>query len=289
MSRSFHPTKYERRTNSTDRIAEPIQVAKPVHIVQKPKIMTLNINNIKMADYQRKPSMVVVQKIIDEYSVDRDRPIELSFRDGHYWCFDGQHRTRAHQLMGHNTISAQVHFGLTYEQEAALFAKQHQNERKVAMRELWDAAVKAGDEYPEVKEIIELCNAEGFEISTQHAPLKSNVISCPHVIQKIYRKHGKRGLKDILFVIKTAWPDMPSNTHNELFAGFLKMMDTFNMGDDEWNRLRDRLATITPDKFLVKANTHTGRGGKNIAILMATMYNKNLRSEKSRLDIYRIH
>lgn len=276
-------TKKERRMNDfTNRIVEP------VHIAGQPRVMRLKINLIKMADYQRKPSKRVVDEIINEYNPDRDRPVELSYRDGAYWCFDGQHRVQAHKLMGKDTVLAQVHFGLTYEQEAALFAKQHQNERKVSMNDLWNAAVKAGGEYPEVKKIISICNADGFTISATRAPLRANVISCPHVIQKIYNKYGERGLKDVLFVIKTAWPNMSSNTHNELFAGFLKMMDTYNMGDDEWNRLRDRLATITPDKFLVKANTHTGRGGKNIAILMATMYNKNLRSDKSRLDIYRI-
>lgn len=275
-------TKKERRMNDfTARAAEP------VHIAGQPRVMRLKIDLIKMADYQRKPSDKVVNKIINEYDLNRDRPIELSFRDGAYWCFDGQHRVQAHKNMGRDTILAQVHFGLTYEQEAALFAKQHLNERKVSVRELWSAAVKAGDEYPEIKEIIQIVEREGFQIKS-HTDSRSNVISCPRVIQQIYAKHGARGLKDVLFVIKTAWPNMPSNTHNEIFSGFLKMMNTYKLGDDEWNRLRDRLATITPDKFLVKANTHIGRGGRGVALLMTTMYNKNLRSEKSRLDIHKI-
>ena len=283
MSRQF-VTKQERRNMESQRSN---RVAEPVHIGTKPRVMRLNINLIKMADYQRKPSDAVVKKMIAEYDPDRDRPVELSYRDGAYWCFDGQHRTQAHKLMRNDTILAQVHFGLTYEQEAALFAKQHENERKVSTRDLWSAAVKAGKEYPEVQKIISICEKEGFVVQA-HSDPHPNIISCLRVIQQMFNKHGEQGLKDVLFVIKTAWPNMPRNTHNEVFAGLLKMMDCYKMGDTEWNRLRDKLATITPDKFLMKANTHVGRGGKGVAKLMVDMYNKNLRSEKSRLDPYRI-
>lgn len=264
-------TKKERRMNDITK-----KVVAPVHIAGQPRVMRLNIDLIKMADYQRKPSGHVVNRIIDEYDPNRDRPIELSFRDGAYWCFDGQHRVQAHKLMGKDTIIAQVHFGLSYEQEAALFAKQHQNERKVGSKDLWEAAVKAGSEYPDVQAIIAICDEFGFKVQPTSSNNK-NTISCIQAVQQIYSKFGSRGLKDVLFVISTAWPDMPHNTHREIFTGFIKMMDAYNMKDAEWNRLRDRLAKMSPEQFLMKANTHTGRGGKKVALQMVKLCNSGLR------------
>ena len=282
MSRPY-VTKQERRAqNYTTPIAEP------VHIAGKPRVMRLKIDLIKMADYQRKPSDRVIKRIIDEYDPDRDRPVELSYRDGAYWCFDGQHRTQAHKLMRNDTILAQVHFGLSYEQEAALFAKQHQNERAVGIKDLWEAGVKAGDMYPEIQKIIHICNEAGFEISTRPKN-KKNTIECIQAIQTLYDRFGEQGLKDVLFVIQTAWKDYPHNTHREIFTGFIKLMDAYEFGDKEWNRLRDRLAKITPEQFLMKANSHTGRGGKRTALLMVHMFNMFLGDNSPmRLDEYKI-
>lgn len=265
-------TKKERRINEFAK-----KSAEPVHIAGQPRVMRLKIDLIKMADYQRKPSSKVVNAIIDEYDPNRDRPIEVSFRDGAHWCFDGQHRLRAHEIMKKDTILAQVHFGLTYEQEAALFAKQHQNERKVGAKDLWDAAVKAGKEYPDIQAIIEICNEFGFKIQPRSSCKEKNTITCIQAVQSIYNKFGAQALKDVLFVVSTAWPDMPNNTHREIFTGFIKMLEAYNMHDAEWNRIRDRLAKISPEQFLMKANTHTGRGGKCVALQIVRMCNSGLK------------
>lgn len=282
MNKNFATKKDRRISEAENRVMEP------VHIAGRPRVMRMRIDLIKMADYQRRPSDHIVKKIIDEYDPDRDRPVELSFRDGSYWCFDGQHRIRAHELMKNDTVLAQVHFNLTYEQEAALFAKQHQNERKVGTKDLWNAAVKAGDEYPDIQQIIRICKENGFDVVAGQSH-KKNTICCVQTLQQIYAKFGAQGLQDILFVVNSAWPGMPNNVHREIFTGFIKMMEAYEMGIDEWRRLRDRLSKMSPDQFLMKANTHTGRGGKRTALLMVKMYNNGLRANSvHRLNEFQI-
>lgn len=250
------------------------------------KTMNVNIANIHMADYQRTPNSNRIRKIMNEYDPHRDRPIEVSYRDGKYWCFDGQHRTRVHELMGNETILAQVHYGLTYHDEAALFARQHENVQSINSKDRWNAAVASGTKSPEVREIIRMCKEAGFEISTESFKVaKADTFGCVCELQKLYKKHGKNGFVTMLWLINTAWPNQPEmkqRTHREIVAGICKLMDTFNMDDRMWNKLQSKLSKEKPDVFLTKANTAQGRGGKRVAIRMVGMINSGLAHDNPR-------
>lgn len=249
------------------------------------KTMKVNISNIHMADYQRTPSDSRIRKIMNEYDPHRDRPIEVSYRDGKYWCFDGQHRTRVHELMGNETILAQVHYGLTYHDEAALFAKQHENVQSVNSKDRWNAAVASGMKSPETREIIRMCKEYGFEISTESFKVaRADVFGCVCELQKLYKKHGKNGFVTMLWLIG-AWEnnsDCKQRTHREIVAGITKLMDAYHMDNHQWNKLHGKLAKMKPDVFLAKANTAQGRGGKRVAIQMVKMINSGVGHDSPR-------
>lgn len=247
-------------------------------------IMNLNIDIIKMDKYQRAVNMAKVRYIAQNYDPDRDRPIEVSFRDGLYFCFDGQHRVAVHKLLGDKTVLAQVHFGLSFTDECRLFSEQHENEQTVSIRDRWNAAVFAGNKSPQTMEIIRACAGMGYRVSPEHTN-RNRTFSCIQELTKIHAKHGVNGLTTMLFVVDTAWKDQPNNTHHDIVAGIGKLMDTYKMGDAEWNRLRDKLSKTTPKEFLRKANTANGRGGKRTAKAMVDLYNSGLsKSGRSRLD-----
>lgn len=255
------------------------------------KSMRLNVSSIKMADYQRKPNEARVMKIVHNFDPHRDRPIECSYRNGAFWCFDGQHRLRAYAIMGRETIAAHVHYGLSYQDEANLFARQHENEQHVSVRDRWEAAVKSGDKNADVQAIIRLCEQFGFAISTAHcAKTKANTFGCVRELQSIYAKHGPNGFKTLLFVLSSAWGGLPSNTHRDIVAGIGKLMDSFPLKDQDWNRLRDKLSAISPEVFLQRATSAQGRGGKRAAICMVEMHNSGLaRDSARRLNAYKLH
>ena len=251
-------------------------------------IMNVSIDAIKMDKYQRTVNMAKVRHIALNYDVDRDRPVEVSYRDGEYYCFDGQHRVAVHKMLGDTQVLAQVHFGLTFDDECRLFAEQHENEQTVSIRDRWNAAVYAGDKSPQTKEIILTCAKMGYSISTEHV-MRKRTFSCVRELTKIHQRHGVNGLKTMLFVIDTAWKDQPNNTHHDIVAGLGKIMDTYALGDTEWNRLRDKLSKTTPQEFLRKANTANGRGGKRAAKAMVEIYNSGLaKGGKNRLDSNKI-
>lgn len=256
-------------------------------------ITRIPISEICMDKYQRPVNMGRVNRIVREFNEDRMRPIELSFRDGKYWCFDGQHRYTAFKQMGIIDIPAQIHYNLTYQQEAALFAEQHKNEAHIQKRDEWAARLEAGRECIDAMEINAVAKEFGYKVSFDAKDRSANKIGCVNVLQKTYARHGVNGLQTMFFVTSTAWPGIHGATHADILGGLLKIMDTYNVmyggrqSDTFWNRLRNRMASTTPAKLRQKALIYPKGGSTAMAYAMITMYNAYM-GEKNRMDINRI-
>ena len=251
-------------------------------------ILRLKIRTIKMAKYQRPLNEKKVRAIVENYNYHKDHEIDVSYRDGCYWCFDGQHRIRAHQLLGMDDIKARVHYGLSYEQEADLFARQHENEQNVGKRDIWHASVESGDYSPETQDIINICKEMGFRVSIGKSKTE-NTFHCVRELQSFYSRHGRNGFKTMVFIIKTAWDRQPNNTHRDIVSGLDRLMSAFKLSDAQVNRLRDCLAKITPQVFLQLSVTSNGRGGKYAGVYMARVHNRGLRLDSpNRLNEYMI-
>lgn len=256
------------------------------------RIAYLNISDICLADYQRPVNEVKVSRIAGSYEPHKDRPIEVSYREGRYYCFDGQHRLLVHKMLGRNTIQAQIHEGLTYEQEASLFSRQHDNEQRVNSKDRWGASVKAGAESPKTKEIIDISKACGFRVSTNDYSVE-NTICCVQELQTIYDKYGAKGLKTVLEFVKLTWDGLPGNT-NRIILRAISLIYKY-CGDDmlvspRWKLVIMKLSKISPRFLMREASRNERRGGKGVARQIIEYYNKGLATRsKNRLDIYMIH
>lgn len=253
------------------------------------KTMDVQISDVHMADYQREIDRSKVKRICAEFMPDRMRPIELSLRDGKYWCYDGQNRLEVCKLLNMKKIKANVHYGLTYEDEAFLFAVQHINERYISKREQWDALIKAGDRAPLAKMVNSVCLKWDFVVGSDKKDGKS--IGAVREILKIAERHGKRGLDDILFVLRTAFENDPYCSHHDLVAGMGRVLDLYkDLGDFEFNRFVQVLSKQSPRIILKKAMTERGRGGKQVARIIVREFNKGLgKDSKKRLNENLIH
>lgn len=249
-------------------------------------VTDINMKNIYLADYQRPVDKDRVLAIVQDYNEDRDRPIEVSLRDGKYWCFDGQHRLYVHKMLGMDTIAAQVHVNLTYEQEAALFAKQYENVQAVSTADRWNAAIEAGDSAPETKKIRDICNDMGFKVSTEKNS-EPNTISCIRELQSIYRDCGERGLRVILKLVKDTWDMQQKNTNNMILGGLHYIYTHYGeeMTAERWKRMAKALGAYTPKKFLHEVAVEDRRGYKGVAQQIVAIHNKGLTGRnKNRLN-----
>lgn len=132
---------------------------------QAPYYMELPVVQVEIPSYQRSASVERVKKIATAFEENRMRPIDVSLRDGKYYCYDGQHRLLAYKMMGQQTIPAIVHTSLSYHDEADLFARQSENVSAVRMRDKWNAMVEGGSE--KAKKIIEVAKAHGYKVTAQ--------------------------------------------------------------------------------------------------------------------------
>lgn len=76
------------------------------------------------AEYQRKLNIPNVEKMSAEFTELIANPPKVSYRDGHYFVFDGQHTIVTRRAMNGGQdlpIICKVYEGLTEEEEAMLF------------------------------------------------------------------------------------------------------------------------------------------------------------------------
>lgn len=248
-------------------------------------MVSVEVSDINFAEYQRPISKARVDKMVEEFEPHRMRPIEVSFRDGKYWCFDGQHRLKAFQKMGISRIPAQMHFGLSYEDEAYLFAKQHENEGHVNIRDRWNAGNIAGEKMQEIVEIKKILGEYGYSITPSPMPGKSNVFSCVATIMKGHKDFGAAGLRQVLDVMDGAWKGCAKVTSAEIPQALFRIYGTYGKTID-YDRLIGCLKKHTASSFLRDSQDETGTGGAKVARHMVRVYNTRLR--KNKLDMAKI-
>ena len=92
------------------------------------KLMEVNSHDLEIPEvYQRRLNTNRVARIVAGFDERIANEPKVSFRDGRYFVFDGQHTVSARKKMNNNTdlpILCKVYYGMTELDEALLFALQ---------------------------------------------------------------------------------------------------------------------------------------------------------------------
>ena len=246
------------------------------------ELVHLNLKDLGVAPYQKELNIARVEKIVKKFDINRMRPIDVSYRDGEYFIFDGQHRASAYTIMGYTQIPAIVHYGLTYEDEAYLFARQQEEVGSVNSSHKWTALREAKD--PEVMEIIKLCREFGFTVLEKNN--KGNNIKCVKSLKDFYREFGPEKLRTILKCIAEAWNYMEHSVDVPILGGIARLVRTYPDRFD-YNRLTKVLSDTTPKLILrdMEDKHHAARGeSRRAAYQIADLYNYKLKDRNRRLD-----
>jgi hypothetical protein len=238
------------------------------------ELVKLNLIDLEFADYQKDLNVGRVQKIVGKFDINRMRPIDVSYRDGKYWVFDGQHRANAYFFMGYTEIPAIVHYGLTYEDEAYLFARQQEEVGAVNCNHKWKALSEAKD--PETMEITRVCRTWGFTVLAKNN--KGNNIKCVKTLRDMYKEFGPQKIGTILMCIKDAWNYAEHSSDRAIIEGIGRLARVYPDKFD-YNRLTKVLSDTTPKLILrdMEDRHHAVRGeSRRAAYQIADLYNKNL-------------
>lgn len=203
----------------------------------------INSKNLKVLgeDYQREVNENRVAKIIATFNEMVANEPKVSFRDGKYYVFDGQHTIAARVAMNGNNdvpILCKVYRGLTEKDEAFLFAAQNGICSTPTPGEKMRAWIFGGS-----KEAIDFKNATestGIVLDLTDTSCKNHLI-CLNTALAMYKKLGPRMYKDALNVIMNAWEGEPESLKMEIIIAvcmFIRLYhDVYDMERLIW-RLR---------------------------------------------------
>jgi hypothetical protein len=181
------------------------------HVVQMPSADQMEVVEIRDLqidrEYQRQPNRMKVDAIACEYDLEAAGIITVNIRTYEpgrpTYVIDGQHRMLAARKANEPEMFAFVYRGLSVSREAWLFNRLNTNRGPVRALDRFRSALVAGDDKAlAIKAVIE---AAGAEIDFTHSSKGLRAIAS---VEKIYDKHGAKGLRDVLLFIKATWPDV---------------------------------------------------------------------------------
>lgn len=158
--------------------------------------------------YQRQVDFMRVKKIVGLYNPNLVNPIKVSLRsDGKYYCFDGQHTVQVQIMRNGNKntdVECKVYYGMTFEDEASLFAQQNGEQAKnVTSTEKLNALAAANDvDVISMKEIIE---EVGFVCDFKTGQSDGKRLVCYSTAYSIYKKWGGDHLKEVMNLLYDTW------------------------------------------------------------------------------------
>ncbi len=193
--------------------------------------------------YQRKSKSNQVQKIVKEFDEHIANEPKVSYRNGRYYVFDGQHTIAARKLRNNNqdlNVLCKVYYGMTEMQEALLFAEQTGETRDLTPGEQLRARVFGDD--PESIAFVKATESVGLKIDYDQQRGRCR-IGCVATALDQYRKVGEKRYKEGLAVIVSAWKGDPESLRAETLTGVIQFVDLYH-GEFDPMRLISRLRKV---------------------------------------------
>lgn len=196
-------------------------------------------------DYQRELNEGRINKIVSEFDEMIANEPKVSYRNGCYYVFDGQHTIAARKVMNNGIdlpILCKVYSGLTEKKEALLFAMQNGTATKPTPGERMRAWVFGKE--PE---------AIAFKKATESTGivLEMTDVNCPYHLRCIstalwmYRTVGEDFYVEALNVIADAWEGNTDSLKLEIVIAVCKFIQLYNDVYDR-DRLVWRLRAVDP-------------------------------------------
>lgn len=154
--------------------------------------------------YQRKLLGTKVDSIVNNYDANLMDDILVSKRDGQYWVVDGGHRVAAMRKMGFKEASCRVIYGLTYEEEAKLFADFNTSRRHLQSGDVLVAKIESKDVH--AMSMVAVLNAYGYICGNQVERDGAIRISAVKAIECSYEVLGHDMFEKMVSTIRATWP-----------------------------------------------------------------------------------
>ena len=141
--------------------------------------------------YQRKIDSARVERIVNSFDPRLANEVKVSFRDGKFYVFDGAHTLSAlKRIHGEDSfmVDCKVYYGLSYEDEAYLFALQSGESKDVAFNTRLRALMISGSQ--EATDFRAHTAQAGFQLSDGAGSATKNTIAAIAKAYRLYKEYG---------------------------------------------------------------------------------------------------
>lgn len=247
----------------------------------KPKYLKINSRDLVIPDHaQRKFKQAHGDNLAANWSMDKFKPLDVSFRDGKYWVIDGQHRLYAIKKRkgGDCTILCYVHYGMTIQDEAEFFLNQLKNTKPILTIDRMRIRFMTGDET--VVGMVRGAEKAGFIVDFDNHKAVNRICALSS-LEVAYKALSAEEYVKMLTVLKKAYNGRVDSLCREMLLGMALFFQTY-YGQFDANALANSLKTMTtPADILLEGRSFSGihgdggiRRGKYYARAILNVYNK---------------
>ncbi len=249
------------------------------------EIIAVDYRKIKLDPrYQRATDLKRVGRMAAKFRPELVNIIKVSYRDGIYYVFDGGHTLALlRQVIKTDDfkVLCKVFYGLTWEEEAELFALQNGDAKAVNTAYKLRAFEIAG--YEDVVAFLEATRSCGFKIDPVKGYVKDGTIVAVKKANQVYDSLGEEQYKKMLCLIRDTWRMTAWSVSQNMLSGMALLIKTYG---EKINRERfiRQLAAVSEIDIRRNAGKFGGvRVAYQYALGLLEYYNKG--TSKGRLDL----
>lgn len=207
--------------------------------------------------YQRRLDTNRVNRIAKEFNGDLFNEPKVSYRDGQFWVFNGQHSIAAwRKYYGENKpVQCKVYKGMTWLEECEAFIAQNGISVDPTTNDKLSAALEA--RRPDVVGMVGGAELAGFRVSFKNSKATPNTICAASALFKAFLRLGAEQYIDMLTAIRDAWEGDPDAVCSQIINAMALFYKTYK---DNFRRedLVNSLKRITPAAII--------RNGRNVGV-----------------------
>ena len=237
-------------------------------------LLEINSNYLEIPEvYQRRLNTDRVARIVSRFDERIANEPKVSYRDGRYFVFDGQHTVSARKQMNGNAdlpILCKVYYGMTEQDEALLFAMQTGDSAALTpsakLRANLHGEDKASGEFYEATE------AAGFHVGFERGGGVGRII-CINTAFAEFKRVGAEIYKEALTILLEAWDGDPDSLRAEIIQGIVHFVELYH-GEYDQNRLIYSLRSYEPNLIYAAGKAEKElRGVKRYINIFYRIYN----------------
>jgi len=248
--------------------------------MKKRENVTWEYKNINTKDllidqlYQRELDGKRIMRITKNYDPCLVNSVKVSYRDGKYWIFDGQHTTVVEKTVRGKgkdvVVECKVYKGLTRLDEMELFVAQNGISAPVKSNAKLRALYNFGDK--DVVGMVNAASAAGVTVDFSNSRAVNKCIAA-NTLMRVYMSMTREQFIGMLIVLRKSWDGIPDSFTNEMLKGMSLFYKTYT-GRFSVPGLIKSLGRTTPIQIIREGKSYAGTPA-SYARLILRAFNNN--------------